>query len=411
MARRLAWWVLVLGLPCCGGTTAPPADASTDVHQSDAIGEVDGSDAGALGDVATDQEGPCVDAGMLVCNSTCTDPTTDPSNCGACGHDCVGGGCIASVCQPVVLATVTKGASSLWRIATDGTHVVFSVFDTFANGGGVFSVSVTGSNQTPLAVASSTTNQWARDVALVNGHVYWLQDDPAQNTAWKGSAATASSANHLSALDSSLGAGATWTTYGITVDSTEARLGLVDFFATADGGSSYTSVVTYPLATAGVIDVNNIGVGGMPGGNLVNDGTDVYFTLEQAGMVDFMPLAGSGISNLAALQSSPNLVAIDTAGKYLYWSTSAGIMRSSLVSPLAFTVASAAVAGLVVDSKYVYWTDASTSALMYKLGASTISPTTLVGSLSQPGALAKDGKALYWLDTGDGTVRKVALPL
>jgi len=36
---------------------------------------------------------------------------------------------------------------------------------------------------------------------------------------------------------------------------------------------------------------------------------------------------------------------------------------------------------------------------------------SLVTGLTGAVAIAKDGKALYWLSESDGTIRKVALPL
>ena len=37
----------------------------------------------------------------------CPDTTTDPKNCGSCGHDCLGGACTAGQCQPNKLAVST----------------------------------------------------------------------------------------------------------------------------------------------------------------------------------------------------------------------------------------------------------------------------------------------------------------
>jgi hypothetical protein len=37
--------------------------------------------------------------------------TTDPHNCGGCGHDCLGGACAAGVCQPVAIRPPTGGRS------------------------------------------------------------------------------------------------------------------------------------------------------------------------------------------------------------------------------------------------------------------------------------------------------------
>jgi hypothetical protein len=46
----------------------------------------------------------------------------DPAHCGACGHDCLGGACLAGQCQPVVIA----GGAKPNRIEVDESHVYFT---------------------------------------------------------------------------------------------------------------------------------------------------------------------------------------------------------------------------------------------------------------------------------------------
>ena len=62
----------------------------------------------------------------------CTSSTlsTDPKNCGACGHDCLGGACVAGRCQAVKLATDTMNGLTT-RILVDATHVYWMNEKTF----------------------------------------------------------------------------------------------------------------------------------------------------------------------------------------------------------------------------------------------------------------------------------------
>jgi hypothetical protein len=78
---------------------------------------VDGSPDGAPHDAATD-----------VVVHPCSDTTVDRFNCGTCGHDCLGGGCVDSRCQPVVIAIDPGGPVGL---AVDATHVYWTTsFDS-----------------------------------------------------------------------------------------------------------------------------------------------------------------------------------------------------------------------------------------------------------------------------------------
>ena len=47
----------------------------------------------------------------------------DPANCGTCGHDCLGGECANSLCEPIELAT---GQGTLRGIVVDATHVYWT---------------------------------------------------------------------------------------------------------------------------------------------------------------------------------------------------------------------------------------------------------------------------------------------
>lgn len=104
-------------------------------------------------------DGPLDEASARDANATdapivhpCTNTSLDPFNCGACGHDCLGGACNAGVCAPVVLAN-DPGEPA--EITVDDTHVYWTNEKTgdvrrVAIGGGAVETIYDGAEATPL---------------------------------------------------------------------------------------------------------------------------------------------------------------------------------------------------------------------------------------------------------------------
>jgi hypothetical protein len=100
----------------------------------------------------------------------CGDLGNDPSNCGVCGHSCLGGACVAGACQPVRLAS----AGSVGGIALDDGFVYYAETNTISRvpiAGGEPKVLVTLPGQLALAT-----------LAIDAGHLYFAYDDGATPT-------------------------------------------------------------------------------------------------------------------------------------------------------------------------------------------------------------------------------------
>lgn len=116
--------VLAGGVSCVQGACVIAPNGCAPGHDdcNDTVGdgcEADLASAETCGDCSTTCSPPapiCAPAGIgRECTSTCEAPQTpcgtscadldsDPANCGACGHDCGGGECVAGACQPVRVA-------------------------------------------------------------------------------------------------------------------------------------------------------------------------------------------------------------------------------------------------------------------------------------------------------------------
>lgn len=109
MARRVL--LLAVGLLSACSLVTSLDDLGDGGDQTGADASTDGSNPG---DAATDAP---TDGAADACGA---DTSTDPKNCGTCGHDCCGGACEKGQCQPLVLAT--QQANPAWLLA-DATHV------------------------------------------------------------------------------------------------------------------------------------------------------------------------------------------------------------------------------------------------------------------------------------------------
>jgi hypothetical protein len=163
--------------------STPPADGSTGDH-----------------DANTSADAPC-GAGLATCGAgpaCATKLTEDPSHCGACGHACMGGGCLAGQCQPQLLASgfpLPVQANIGNGLAIDDQNLyfatdtrVYKVSKTPSQDAGDAAVMLheaAGSGDRPRFVEIANTTVWwtSRGTAVSSGKVWRTSRDAAPGAA------------------------------------------------------------------------------------------------------------------------------------------------------------------------------------------------------------------------------------
>lgn len=322
---------------------------------------------------------------------------SDPKNCGACGHDCLGGACIGSLCQPVVLA---RDQGIIRGLAVVGDQVYWAS----RGNSGIHRVSVAGGPSTALVVDAGLNPS---DLVVGPAGLVWL-------TASEGKVARASlDGGGVQVLVPARDGGFTGrvAVTGSTVyftnftDLTVERVEL-------DGGGR-----------AVVEDLQPEAYGLALGGGAVfwttSTGTDAG-TLMAAGPGNQAPRLLAG-----GLRRPRTLKLVGPALLWTHWIPGDGgaIVRADLAGDAAADAAPAlrgsttVVAGglnspwdVDMDESGVYWTTTAVGGGVYTCpttGCTSQGPRTLASGLSQPTYLALDARAVY-VATNDGAVVKVA---
>jgi hypothetical protein len=162
----------------CGLSTlgsGPPATG----EEGGAALEGDAPDSPSLADASSkDAPAAIVDGGADGCAA---DLATDPKNCGACGHDCLGGGCGAGACLPFRVSYADASAES---IAANDAGVYWVV----ANGSAVLQCPPAGCSAPPTVLAGSLSNTVA--VVAMGATLAVLDSNDMQTVTTPGGAAS-----------------------------------------------------------------------------------------------------------------------------------------------------------------------------------------------------------------------------
>ncbi len=322
-----------------------------------------------------------------LCSGQCIDLTSDPLNCGSCGHSCGTMTCSMGGCDSVVLST---GFDPPGRLTIDSSNVYWSNLD-----GTIKSVPIAGGATTTLASGLGA----GMGIGVDAQNVYAVSQDgrivsaPLTGTMAVTVLATAQPQPYSLAVD---GTNVYWSTLG-----SGAGNGTIMACAKTGCGQVPTTLasgihVQYPyglVVVGGNVYWTSFNFGGeinvvpTTGGTFTNFSSNLGYPYEisaagsimmvvlygQGGAIATVPMSGGAASNVVGGQSFPTEGATD--GVNGYWTLTipsnemgATLVKSSLTSP---------------------------------------GPVTLAANVQPAGSVAVDGTWVYWL-TNDGTVRKTA---
>jgi hypothetical protein len=351
-------------------------------------------------------QGSCTCAvGHTTCGNECVDLKTNNLNCGACGHSCDGGACVAGVCQGVVLAAAQNRPIGL---ALGGGYLYF----TSANAGTVSRVPVTGGQVELVATGQSGP----QGVAVDASHVYWTNPG-GSNTVMRADITGAVPATPVIMATGQAGP------LSIAVDATHA------YWTSTSGLLSKT-----PIDATSAMAPTVLCSGALQGADistpigLAIDGTYAYFTngffgLSSATIVR-VPLANTATSLCEVMvrgQTRPTGLAVD--GSNLYWTNwaAAGTDTVSSCPKGAYCNTPTVLASLqqissiasnlqqiASDGTHVFWPNGSENKVM-KVPVAGGAVKALYASQTAPTAVVVDAQHVYWT-TNTSVVRGVKDP-
>jgi hypothetical protein len=332
------------------------------------------------------------DAGNMLCNGHCVDLSSDPSNCGSCGHDCQGGTCQSSACQPVTLSTNVKG----WDITVDPANVD-SVNALPPGTGLVQRCSTGGCGNNPVTVTGSNGENGPERVFYSGGTLFWTEygTGASDGLVWTSDFNASSHVATGRELPEGIVYDGTWVYWA-------ERQPSGSIMKAHKNGSSLTQLIG-GLATPVSLALDAQGY--------------IYWTYETGG--------GSGNGGVSrCLTSSCTELPLATAttgpahglaldASYLYWTevaASGNVWRAQHDGNGGTKLASGqdSVYRIASDGTNVYWTNDGSGELMRCSTGGCASPTVLASGLSMPMGVALDANAVYYASYGDATLRKLA---
>lgn len=297
--------------------------------------------------------------------SPCGDVSSDPNNCGSCGHICTATGQANAVCaggscaQQLALALYQANPSGIVVDATNAYWVNASRSDDnddYSIPGSVVSVPLGGGS--PDTIAANQNQAWS--IAINSTNIYWTD------------------------------------------------LG----YPTDDGAGMITplsgGVYTIDLSTG---TMSSVAPELTDPGPLAISSSTAYWISTLDGNVYSAPLTGGTPSTFA--NSQTGYLAIATDANNVYWIDGNGLVKEPQAGGAIVTLSTEidGTVGLAVDDRNVYWTTeiANSSGMILQMPLDGGTTITIATDLEDPVAVTSDGTNIYWVTQGDGTVQRAPI--
>ncbi len=389
----IASLLVAFALPSAGCTELLLGDKS--FVETDGAGHGGaGGATGATGGATTSAGGssPVCEDGATACDGKCVLLDSDPGNCGACGHDCLGAACQSGLCAPQEIATALNDPRGL---ATDESHVYWTTGDgevqRAPKAGGVVETLAENQDSPGALAVDATTIYWVNDET---GRVMRLPKD--------------GQGKPKSILKSPGLAGLTVDADGLYL-SRKLKKGEIRRADKDGGGASTVASKQAQPSRICVLGDRVIWAGQIEEGDDEDeDGTPDGEQGKAGGYVRSAARAGGDVTTLA--HGEGQISDLVMAGETTVWSDAKSHSLRALLpgagEPITL-VEEQDVRGLAAAGGDVFWT--SSGGTLKRISASGGAPRVIAVDIPGAGAAAVDGTHVYFTRSGPaGIIYRVA---